>query len=681
MSGIAGIYSGAEARIPPEHLLALAGELRHRGPDGVGLYLDRWFGMVHTRLAFVEPEGGDEPVTNENGRLWVMRDGAIYNAPELRDELKGLGHHFATRTDSEVLVHAYEEWGAACLERLNGKFAIALWDRASAELFLARDRFGLCPLFLSERGAALSFASEAKALLRHPAALRELDPLALMESFTLWACAPDRSPFAGIRELPGGHYLRVGGAGILEERRWWELPLAEPDATSRRDRGELAEELVELLGDAVRIRLRAAAPVGTYLSGGLDSSAVTALAARAASRPLPAFAISFADHRFDETAEQDLVASALGATLSRATMTASEIAELLPRVVELTEKPTLRTAPAPLLRLSALAHDFGCRVVLTGEGADELFAGYDIFKLDQVRRFWARQPDSQLRPLLLNRLYGYLPHDLQRAGTLLQGAFRSGLTETNDPLYSHRPRFSKAARLLGFFGTEAQERASREGEPTERLQARLPAGFSRLSTLKRAQYLEITTFLCGYLLHSQGDRMVMGNSVEGRFPFLDHRVAEFAGRLPDTLQLRGLEEKYLLRKAVAHLLPPEIIRREKRPYRAPILAALVGRDAPEYIAELTRPARLAEAGIFAPPAVDRLFAKCRRNAESIVGEIDEMALAGIISVMLLHEQFIANPRTAAPAMPTRIVVGSKMITPDFLYHDQTYEESTTPAPA
>jgi asparagine synthase (glutamine-hydrolysing) len=665
----------------PEHLLAFAGELRHRGPDGVGLYLDLGFGMVHTRLATMHAEESDQPLPDERGRYWVMQDGEIYNAPALRDELCRLGHRFSTWSDTEVLVHAYEEWGTACLERLNGAFAIALWDRMTAELLLARDRFGISPLFLSEVGGVFCFASEAKALLRHQAALREFDPLALVEAFTLWASAPDRSPFMGIRELPGGHYLRVGAAGILEQRRWWELPLAEPQEISALGQEELAEELAELLADAVRIRLQAAVPVGTYLSGGLDSSAVTALADRAAGRPLPAFALGFADRRFDETPEQDRVAGALGVSLSRSTMSAAEIAELLPRVVELIEMPTLRTAPAPLLRLSAAAREAGCRVVLTGEGADELFAGYDIFKLDQVRRFWARQPDSRLRPLLLNRLYGYLSHDLHRAGALLQGAFRSGLTETADPLYSHRPRFEKGGRLLGFFSAGALERARREGEPTERLRARLPAGFEKLSELKRAQYLEISTFLTGYLLHAQGDRMLMGNSVAGRFPFLDHRVAAFAARIPDALQLRGLREKYLLRRAVAPLLPAEIVQREKRPYRAPILTALLGPGAPDYVAELTQPARLAEAGIFLPHAVGRLLAKCRRNAETLVGEVDEMALVGIISVMLLHEQFIVRPKLAVPATPTRVVVGSKISTPNSLYHDPSYEEAATPTPA
>lgn len=682
MSGIAGIYDTAAPGPSPEALLAMAVELRHRGPDGVGLYLDRGFGMVHARLAV--GHSGDTPDTpppasNEAGQYWVVHDGAIYNAPELRAELRSRGHHFATNGDAELLAHAYEEWGADSLPRLNGQFAFALWDRTRAELFLARDRFGSAPLFLTMQGGSLAFASEAKALLLGAGTPRELDPLGVVESFALWACAPDRSAFAGIRELPGGHFLRCGAAGICEERRWWELPLGTPGEA--RDPDELAEELVALLEDAVRIRLRDGAPAATYLSGGLDSSALTALAARIVGRPLPAFAIGFADQRFDESAAQDQVAGALGAELRRITITEREVAESLPRVVELAEKPTLRTAPAPLLRLSAVARAAGARVVLTGEGADELFGGYDIFKLDRVRRFWARHPDSTLRPRLLHSLYGFLPHDLHRAGALLRETFRGGLTETADPLYSHRPRFDRAERLLGYFDPDFLERARKEGEPTERLRARLPEGFARWSDLERAQYLEITTFLCGYLLHAQGDRMSLGNSVEGRLPFLDHRVAEFAARLPDGLRLRGLQEKYLLRRAVAPLLPAAIARRKKRPYRAPIVAALAGPDAPAYVQELTRPARLAEAGVFRAAPVERLLAKCRRNAGGIVGEGDEMALVGICSVMLLHERFIARPRPGAAAGPTRVVIGARVRAPDSLHLELSYEELATATPA
>src|SRR5690349_21287176 len=222
MCGLAGVYE-RRAAADPDLLLTMAGELRHRGPDGVGLYVDGSFGMTNTRLAIVDLEGGDQPLSDEHGRYWVMQNGEIYNHVELRAELRGLGHEFATTCDTEVIAHAYEEWGPAFLDRLNGDFAIALWDRGRRELFLARDRFGVRPLFLAELDGALCFASEAKALLRHPAARRELDPVGLVDTFTIWTTLPDRSAFVGIRELPAAHYLVVGPDGPGREICWWDL--------------------------------------------------------------------------------------------------------------------------------------------------------------------------------------------------------------------------------------------------------------------------------------------------------------------------------------------------------------------------------------------------------------------------------------------------------------------------
>ena len=661
----------------------MAGELAHRGPDGAGLYLDRRFGMVSTRLSIIDLATGDQPLSDERGRYWVMQNGEIFNHPELRSELEARGHRFATNSDTEVLVHAYEEWGVGCLDRLNGEFAFVVWDRATADLFLARDRFGIRPLFLLAGNGVLAFASEAKALLRHPMATRELDPAGVVESFVLWAGSPARSAFIGIRELPPGHYLRVGPSGVLEEHRWWDVPFAPPEEQRTAPEAELVEELRELLDDATRIRLRADVPVGTYLSGGLDSSAITAMAQRRTRHPVRTFGIGFADPNYDESDFQDRVAQGLNTELTRLTIDGTEIAETMPRVVALSEKPTLRTAPAPLLKLSRAVRDTGYKVVLTGEGADEMFAGYDVFKLDKVRRFWARHPESKCRPLLLRRLYPYLAQDLGRAGAMLHNVFGAGLSETDDPLYSHRLRFDHAARGLRFFEGEALARAAAAGDPRGDLRARLPADFTQFTPLARAQYLEVITFMCGYLLHSQGDRMLMGHSVEGRFPFLDYRVAEFAGRLPDRMKLVGLREKSILRQAVGPLLPREIARREKRPYRAPILGAFVGRGAPAYVDELLQPDRLRRAGLFSPAAVGLLLQKCRRNEGQGIGvsESDEMALVGVLSTMLLHEQLVARPTLARPATPNRVVIGATVMVSATFGGEARRETESATAPA
>ena len=661
MCGIAGIFP-KQGRVASEDLLlSMAGELVHRGPDGVGLYLDEPFGMVNTRLSIIDLVSGDQPLSNEDGRFWVMQNGELYNYPELMTELEGLGHRFATRSDTEVLVHAFEEWGEDCLAHLNGEFAFALWDREARELFLARDRFGIRPLFLSCPGGDVTFASEAKALLRHPEAERRLDPLGLVETFTLWSVQPDRSAFAGVFELPPGHFVRVDERGLQRPRKWWDISFAPREGRRKESPEVLAEELRQHLDEATRIRLRADVPVGVYLSGGLDSSATTAMARRHTNAELQAFGIGFDDPRFDESDFQDRMADAIGVRLQRIRVSDGDVAEALPEVVAAAEKPMLRTAPGPLLRLSRAVREAGFKVVLTGEGADELFAGYGIFQEAMIRRFWARQPDSKLRPALLARVYPYLSHDLGERGTaFMVDFFREGIEDLDDPLYSHRPRFRTTSRALRFLSPALRAAAAEQGDPEQRLLARLPEEFGEVGPLGQAQYLEIITFMTGFLLHSQGDRMLMANSVEGRFPFLDVHVAEFAASLPERLRLRDLEEKHLLRRAVGPLVPDEIRSRPKRPYRAPILGAFFGPGAPDYLGEMLDPEAVASAGYFEPQAVRRLVEKCKRYVDAGLGEGDEMALVGVLSTQLLHQRLVSAPRLARPAVATRVVHGGRV---------------------
>src|SRR4051812_45460988 len=491
MCGISGIYGRRGRTADRRLLLAMAGELRHRGPDGVGLYMDGRFGMANTRLAIVDLEGGDQPLSDERGRYWVMQNGEIYNHVELRTELDRLGHRFVTTSDTEVIAHAYEEWGARCLDRFNGDFAIAVWDRERSECFLARDRFGVRPLFLAEYDGDVCFASEAKALLRHPAARRELDPVGIVDTFTAWTTLPDRSAFSGIHELPPAHYVVIGPEGIGRATRWWDIDFTPSEARHE----DLLEEVGTLLEDSVRIRLRADVQVGAYLSGGLDSSTIAALAARQLGKgALAAFGLGFSDGRYDESDAQDAIAEQLGVTFERTIADSATIAAAFPLAVELGEKPLLRTAPAPLLQLSGAVRDAGLKVVLTGEGADELFAGYDIFREDKVRRFWARDPSSTLRPLLLGRLNRWLPTDPSQAQAFLARFYARDLLAVDDPLYSHRLRFANTSRTLRMLDREFLDRAEAAPSLADRLTAMLPSAYAGFSPLAKAQYLEITTF-------------------------------------------------------------------------------------------------------------------------------------------------------------------------------------------
>jgi asparagine synthase (glutamine-hydrolysing) len=652
MCGIVGVYQRGKTASARELLLSMAGELRHRGPDGTGLYLDGGVGMAASRLAIVDLARGDQPLSDGDGRYWVVQNGEIYNYVELRDELEALGRRFATTCDTEVLANAYAEWGPNCLHRLNGDFAFAVWDALTRELFLARDRFGVRPLFVAELDGGLWFASEAKALLRHPSARRELDRAALAEFFVTWANPSGRSSFEGIRELPPGCSMRITRDGAEPSQRWWDLDFSTEAESSDAD---LLEELRELLDDSVRLRMRADVPVAVYISGGLDSTVVASLARSYASRGLTLFGVGFEDGRYDESEHQRAAAAALGAELLQARAGPATIADLLPTVVRYAERPTLRTAPAPLLELASFVHEHRTKVVLTGEGADELFAGYDIFREDKVRRFCARDPDSRIRPLLYGRLNEYLGEDLGRLVPFLARFYGRGLLETGDPLYSHRIRFENGKRLIRMLGADLLDGGGAADTPLAGLTDRLPPHFAEFAPLDRAQYIEVATFLEGYLLHTQADRMLMRHSVEGRFPYLDHRVAELAARLPARLRLVGLREKVGLRRATTELVPPPIRDRKKWPYRAPIAAPLLATANGRALFELLDPAQVEAAGIFDAGAVDALTAKLSAQEPDKISEMDEMAVLAALSTMLLHESFVASPTAAPVAIPTKVV--------------------------
>ncbi len=645
MCGIAGIFNlNGNQDQPPnrDDLLPMIRALHHRGPDDVGMYLDPDVALGHARLSIIDLEGGKQPIANEDGSIQVVFNGEIFNYLELRQVLLGRGHRFATQSDTEVIVHLYEDHGLDFVHHLNGQFAIALWDRRARRLVLARDRVGIRPLFYTLAGGRLCFASEVKALFTQPRVERRLDLRALAEAFTFWSPLPPGTLFAGVRTLPPGHLLTLDcGAGAGSEpvvtRYWdWSFPaIADMDP---RGMDECAEELNVLLIDAVRLQLRADVPVGAYLSGGLDSSIIAALIRRHTSLDLRTFSVSFEDKEFDETPFQRQMTDHLGTQHTDLLCKKEDIGAAFPQVIWHAESVLLRTAPVPLFLLSRRVREEGYKVVLTGEGADEVFGGYDLFKEAQVRRFWARQPNSKVRPLLLSRLYPYLSASPTSAQVYAQNFFRQGMGQIDAPYFGHIPRWSTTQRTWRFFSQET-EAALRGFDPFAAISATLPRDIGRFPPLCRDQYIEAHTLLSGYLLCSQGDRVAMAHSIEGRVPFLDHRLIEFASRLPPHYKLLGLKEKFLLRRAVSGLLPESIRQRTKQPYRAPDSQSFFQDGRPlEYVADLFSPARLKDAGYFEPQAAGKLLEKCRRG--DALGFADNMAFVGILSVMLLDQLFV-----------------------------------------
>ena len=668
MCGIVGIADLlGSSPIEQSELLQMLALLRHRGPDQAGIYLDEHVGLGSARLNIIDLNTGQQPICNEDGTLWIVFNGEIYNYIELRAALVKAGHRFVTETDTEVILHLFEDLGPDCLARLNGQFAFAIWNTATQTLFLARDRLGVRPLFYTTVNGSLLFASEIKAILADRRVRPELDLTTLGQIFMFWSPLSPRTAFRGVVELKPGHYLSVSREGVTTEPYWQlDFPAAGGEDVPHVTRGNgnpsvdaLIDEYRDLLVDATLLRLRADVPVGAYLSGGLDSSTVTAIIRRYAGNRLDTFSIAFGDPAFDESEHQLRMARFLGTDHHVVFATWADIGRVFPDVIWHTEVPIVRTAPAPLFLLSGLVREHHLKVVLTGEGADEFMAGYDIFKEARVRRFWARRPESVLRPRLLRRLYPDIAGLSSNSDACLAAFFGQGLRDVTSPHYSHAIRWGNNARTWRFFSDEVTQELRRQDEvPFEAVS--YPPRFRDWDALSRAQYLEVAVFLSEYLLSSQGDRVAMAHSVEARFPFLDHRVVEFSNRLPGNLKLRGLTDKYLLRRVASEWLPAEVWRRPKRPYRAPIARSFLDADAPAYVRDLLSPQSIAESGVFKASSVSLLLQKFDRGLA--VQETDEMALAGIISSQLLIQQFIKDFRMPPPlsaADDVKVCLGSR----------------------
>ncbi|MGC3996258.1 MAG: asparagine synthase (glutamine-hydrolyzing) [Anaeromyxobacter sp.] len=640
MCGIAGSLSVRDG-LPPvamDDLKAMVGAMQHRGPDEFGVYRDARVALGHARLSIIDLKSGQQPLCNEDGTVWTVFNGEIFNYVELREELLALGHVFRTRSDTEVIVHAWEAWGEDAFQRFNGQFAIAVWDTRAETLVLARDRLGVRPVFLCEHGGRLWFASEVKAIFAGDRSIpRALDPVGLAETFTFWASVAPQSVFAGITELQPGHVRVVTRAGTTDRAFW--TPSFAP--TFRGSLADAVEGLRQQLEDAVRLRmLRADVPVGCYLSGGLDSSVIAALGRKVKGEQFSTFSLRFEDAEYDETAYQRLVAARIGSDHHELVVTRGDIADAFPAVVHHAERPLLRSAPSPMFLLSRLVRESGIKVVLTGEGADEMLGGYDLFREAKVRRFWGRQPASKLRPRLLDRLYPYLARSPVAQQAMAREFFGRGREGWARPGFGHLTRWSGTAALQRLFAGPVRE-AGRQADVQARLLATLPASFGEWSFLGQDQYLEIRTLLSGYLLSSQGDRVLMGHSVEGRFPFLDANVVTFANALPESFKLHGLDEKHVLKRAARGLVPDEVLDRKKQPYRAPDARCFVGQGAPEWVADALSPAAVADAGVFEPALVERLWKKCQAVPETEpFSNADNMALVGVLSTQLLHRQLV-----------------------------------------
>jgi asparagine synthase (glutamine-hydrolysing) len=597
MCGIAGIFHcGTVKPVDPARVGRMCDAIVHRGPDDSGVWTAPGVGLGFRRLAIIDLAGSAQPMASADGRAMLVFNGEIYNFRELRRELTGLGAHFRTDGDGEVILAAYQKWGVDCLQRLHGMFAFALYDLDKRTLFLARDRLGVKPLFMASLSdGSLAFASELKGLLAHPLLRRAVDPLAV-EDYLAWGYVPDhRSILKGIEKLPAGHYrLLRHGARPGAPVRWWDISFAERRKGKPAD---LEAELLHHLREAVTSRMIADVPLGAFLSGGVDSSSVVALMAQASRQPVKTCSIGFDVAALDETSYADEVARLFGTDHHARTVSADQFADI-GALAAIFDEPFADASALPTWRVSRLARET-VTVALSGDGADEAFAGYrrQVFHAHEERaRRWL--PQGLRKSVLggLGEVYpkaDWAPRSLRLKTTLLSLA-GTGAEGYARALSVTPPELRQAlytqdfANSLGGYQAEA---------PLIRLMEDAPAR----SGLDRAQYADLAFWLPGDIL-TKVDRTSMAASLEAREPLLDHRLVEFAATLPEGLRVHGMQGKYLLKKAMRRYLPEKILYRPKQGFVTPIAEWLRGPLASEARAIATS-AALARTGWLQPSFV------------------------------------------------------------------------------
>jgi asparagine synthase (glutamine-hydrolysing) len=627
----------------------MLGELAHRGPDALNLQsTDRW-AMGIARLSIIDLANNDNVFSAAGGKITFVVNGEIFNYKELRDELRARGYRFRSQCDSEVVGFLYEAYGMDFVNRMNGQFAIALLDERVGRLILVRDPFGILPLFYVFDGKRCAFTSEIRGFRALPDVPRRFDPKALDQLFTFWTTTGKTTFLQDVHQVRPAHYVEIDAHG-LRERRYYDLDLL-PERIDRTIGFDDARERVRsLLTEAVRIRLESAdVEVGTYLSGGVDSSIITRVCERLKPGALQTFSIDFTDPLYAEGKYQEDFLAQTRVVSHRVGVTHKDIVDYFVETIDHAGQPIFRTAPVPLFLLSELVREHGIKVVLTGEGADEVFWGYDIFKELKIRKFWARQPASRRRPLLFKKLYPQFPQFDEKYHTFIASFYQRDLLAEDPWFYSHLVRWRNGASLKTLFSEETRS-ALAGYDALEDLRSQLPRDFGRFTDGGKCQYLEMQTLLPSYLLSAQGDRMSSAHSVESRIPYLDRRVVEFCASLPDRFKVRSLTDKYILREAFKDVLPDTIYARSKFAYQAPEAAAFAPYAKGAYVEHFLSEDVTRAIGIFDPRRVRVLWNKLQRFQDAArMSTVDNLAFVQVLSTHLFHAQFVAPVLAGRPA--------------------------------
>jgi asparagine synthase (glutamine-hydrolysing) len=614
MCGITGYLTTNPAHPQRAVLERMTDAIRHRGPDEFGFYQDEYASLGHRRLSIIDLATGQQPMPNEDRTSWIIYNGEIFNHADLRPALEQAGHRYTTCCDTETILHAYEQYGPACLDHFRGMFAFAIWDANRRRLFCARDRLGKKPFYYYWDGRLFAFASEIKALLRHPAVSPRLEESLLPEYLAFGYLSEERTLFSGIRKLMPGHFLTLdlnAEAPAPQIRQYWEIP--SPSATDHpRDDQSWISECRERLEETVRLRLMSDVPLGMFLSGGLDSSAIAALIKRQFTGPVKTFAVGYQEERYSELSYAAHVARSIGTEHREVVVGMDDFFNALPRLIWHEDEPITWPSSVSLYFVSRLASE-EVKVVLTGEGSDEMFAGYARYRTYAINQRWLP-------------LYRLLPDPLRRAlrsrvasTSLLNGDLRRKLQHT----FIGRGEDLESLYLDNFFSALTR---SQQAELFPSLASVSPYnGFRRywdsrpdLPLLPRMLYTDQKTYLVELLMKQ--DQMSMATSIESRVPFLDHHFVEFSTRVPAHLKIRGGEAKYIVKKAVEDLLPREIIYRRKMGFPTPLKQWLLDSRADALYAILRARDGLLASYIDAP-ALDRLLERHRTGSEDATDRI------------------------------------------------------------
>ncbi len=627
MCGIAGFFGPEENLDSTERrelLKRMCDIIEHRGPDDEGFYTEGGAALGMRRLSIIDLVTGHQPISNEDGSIWIVFNGEIYNFCELRDDLVARGHTFQTQTDTEAIVHLYEEMGEACVERLRGMFGFAIWDRRERKLFLARDRVGKKPLHYALAGDTLIFGSEIKSILQHPDVAREVNIEAISD-FLSFGYVPDpQTAFRGITKLPPGHTLTFKN-GRLSTKCYWDFDYRQADeAEEARDEGYYVERLRELIAESVRLRLVSDVPLGAFLSGGIDSSTVVAMMARQMDRPVKTFSIGFSESSFDELHHARITARHFNTDHHEFVVT-PDVCKIVEDIVWHHDEPFGDVSSIPTYMVSKMAREH-VTVILSGDGGDELFAGYERYLIDRDRRVFERIPGFIRRNLML-RASRVLPRAVYGKNFLRNVALEADARYIDSLSYfdedaKHELLSTDIRRALG----------GRDSSAGFRQLLNVPHSAKHID---RLLYLDSKTYLPGDIL-TKVDRMSMAHSIEARVPLLDYKLIEFVETIPANLKLRGRTTKHILKQAVRGLIPDQIINRPKQGFGVPI-AKWFNNELRDMLHDTLTDSRTRQRGYFNQQSVEAILNEHARGRRD-----NSRHLWGLLTLELWQRTFIDN---------------------------------------